>query len=133
VNPLLATVTLTARGDAAPALVWDRYVDVDRWKQWSPQIQAVEAPSRKIVAGLEGTVLGPLGLRVPFWVTEVGLRCWTWEVRAPLGLRIVLRHRVVPDGDGSATELRMRGPVPLVLSYAPLAQLALRRLVSVSM
>ena len=121
-------ITLRAHGDAPPDVVWERYADLRRWPQWSPQISSVEASSTTLAPGLTGRVRGPFGLAVPFRVLEVGIRSWTWEVR-PLGLRLRLDHRVLPRLDGAATELRMRGPAPAILGYAPLAQLALRKLV----
>lgn len=121
-------ITLRAHGDASPEVVWDRYADLRQWPQWSPQIASVEAGSTMLEPGLTGRVHGPFGVAVPFQVVEVGVRRWSWEVR-PLGLRLQLDHRVLPRLDGAATELRMRGPAPAVLAYAPLAQLALRKLV----
>ena len=121
-------ITLRARGDAPPDVVWERYADLRRWSEWSPQISSVEASSTTLKPGLTGRVHGPLGVTVPFRVVEVGIRRWSWEVR-PLGLRLQLDHRVLPRRDGAATELRMRGPAPVVLAYAPLAGLALRKLV----
>ena len=38
-------------------------------------------------------------------------------------------HRVVPEGSGCRTTLEMAGPLPVLLGYAPLARLALGRLV----
>jgi hypothetical protein len=122
-------VTLRAHGDADPDVVWERYADLQEWPRWSPQITGVEASGTRLRAGLTGRVLGPLGLAVPFDVVAVHERRWSWEVR-PFGLRIRLDHWVLSRLGGAATELRMRGPAPLVLAYAPLAQLALRRLVS---
>jgi hypothetical protein len=123
------TVTLRAAGDAPPELAWERYADLDLWSTWSPQVRAVEADERRLRTGLTGTVRGPLGLRVPFTVTEVSERAWSWDVRA-LGATLTLHHLVLPHPDGSLTELRVTGPAPLALGYAAPAQLALHRLVT---
>lgn len=123
-----ATVTLRAAGDAAPELAWERYADLDLWSTWSPQVRAVEAPERRLRTGLAGEVVGPLGVRVPFTVTDVGPRSWTWEVQF-LGTTLSLRHLVLAHPRGSLTELGVRGPAPLALGYAAPAQLALHRLV----
>ena len=122
-------VTLRAHGDADPDVVWERYADLHQWSRWSPQICRVTAAGTRLRAGLTGWVVGPLGVSVPFEVVSVEGRRWRWVVR-PLGLRLQLDHWVFPRLGGAATELRMRGPAPLVLGYAPLAQLALRKLVS---
>ncbi len=122
------TLTLRAAGTASPEVAWERYDNLDLWSTWSPQVQRVQAEHRRLRPGLEGAVVGPVGVRVPFVVTEVGDRSWSWDVR-PAGLRLTLHHLVLPHPGGSLTELVVRGPVPVVLGYAPLAQLALGRLV----
>jgi hypothetical protein len=74
-------------------------------------------------------VLG--GLRVPFTITEVdpARRTWSWVAR--LGpVRLTLHHAVRADPRGSVTDLVMEGPDALLLGYAPLAWVALRRLVA---
>ena len=80
---------------------------------------------------MTGVVHGPLGVRVPFEVLSVdeGRRRWSWRVRAAL-VTLELVHEVLERPDGGAdTTLEVTGPAPVVLAYAPLAQLALRRLV----
>jgi hypothetical protein len=68
---------------------------------------------------------------LPFVVDTVdeAARRWSWTVS--LGpVRLHLLHWVTegPDG-GSTTGLRVSGPAPLVVGYAPLAHLAIGRLV----
>ncbi len=123
------TVTLRSSGTASPEVAWERYADLDLWSTWSPQVRRVEASERRLRAGLEGAVVGPLGVQVPFVVTDVEERSWSWDVRPP-GLRLTLHHLVLDHPDGSLTELVVRGPLPVVLGYVPLAQLALGRLVT---
>jgi hypothetical protein len=56
-------------------------------------------------------------------------REWSWEARlGPLRLR--LEHGVTAHIDGSATWLRVHGPLPVILVYAPVARIALGRLVA---
>ncbi len=56
-------------------------------------------------------------------------REWTWEARlGPLRLR--LEHGVTAHPAGSATWLRVHGPLPVIMGYAPVARIALGRLVS---
>jgi hypothetical protein len=127
---LTTSMTLSARGKATPDVVWERYADLDRWATWSPQIQGVSAPERRLRPGLQGHVRGPLDVKVSFTVTEVHERSWSWEVALPLGLGLHLFHDVTAFESGAATSLRVTGPAPVVLAYAPLAQLALHRLVT---
>ncbi|MFJ3640871.1 SRPBCC family protein [Streptomyces sp. NPDC090108] len=126
----MSRLELRAVGAAAPDTVWRRYVVVDRWRTWSPQVRAVHTDSPEIRPGLTGTVETFAGIRVAFTVESVDhdRRDWTWRVRlGPARLR--LRHEVSPHGEGSATGLVMEGPAPLLAAYAPLARCALQRLV----
>ncbi len=123
------TLSLRVRGAAPVDVAWRRYAELDRWPSWSPQVRDVEAASRLLVPGLQGRVVGPVGLRVPFTVLDVGARSWTWEVRPPIGAPVRLVHGVTGDVGGCTATLVMQGLAPLVLGYAPFARLALRRLV----
>lgn len=127
---VLPTLTMRAAGPADPSEVWERYASPQRWATWSPQISRVETAAQRIAVGAVGTVRGPLGTRITFVIDKVdeAARTWSWRVRiGPIALR--LWHRVDARGDGSTTSLRVHGPLPVVLGYAPLAQLALNRLV----
>ena len=128
---------LQASGPLPPDLVWQRYARFDDWPTWSPQIRRVEVAEDELAAGVRGVVRGPLGLAVAFTVDDVDTRgrTWSWTVspvgpvRLP-GVRLHLHHAVVahPDG-GSQTTLDVRGPTAVVMAYAPVALVALRRLV----
>lgn len=122
----MTTLRLRRRGPASKYLIWARYRDPERWAEWAPHIRRVTAlgPLRP---GLEGEVTGILGVRARFEVTEVDterLR-WTWVVRSgPVRLRI--EHEVAEGRAG----LVVSGPAAAVLAYAPIARVALGRLVS---
>ena len=127
-------LTIGATGTAAPDVVWDRYVHPARWPTWSPQITSVDASASTLRTGTTGTVHGPLGVTVPFTVLDVDdeRRSWSWHVTAA-GITLTLHHAVRISNEkalsGSATTLVMDGPAPFVLGYAPLARIALGRLV----
>jgi hypothetical protein len=123
--------TLSRAGGAAPETVWQRYVDLDAWAGWAPFISGVQAPSRELVAGLTGTVVGVGGLPVRFVVLAVDHPSRTWRWRAWLGpASLTLGHEVVdrPTG-GSVAVLHLSGRLPVVAGYLGPAQLALRSLV----
>ena len=127
----MTTVTLHASGPERPAEVWERYAVPARWSEWAPQISGVDVPVDRLDAGVRGRVRLPVGLAVPFVVDTVdeAARRWSWTVEVG-PLRLHLLHWVAdgPDG-GSTTGLRISGPAPAVLPYAPLARLAIGRLV----
>ena len=144
-------MTVRAAGPAAPDAVWDRYQRPDRWPEWSPQIRSVDYPGEIIAAGGTGVVHGPCGVSVRFEIDEVDhdVRRWSWRVKVA-GIAMSLGHSVAPaesesesgadrsatsattqaaDGDGTTTTLVIEGPAPIVVGYAPIARIALERLV----
>lgn len=126
---LMSNITVRARGPLGPAAVWERYARPATWSSWSPQIRHVDCHRERLAAGVEGRVVGPLGIAVPFTVDEWddAERRWTWTVRfGPVRLR--LEHGVDARAEGSSTFVRIHGPAPIVLPYLPLARLALHRL-----
>jgi hypothetical protein len=128
----MAVRRLTAEGPAAVGTAWERYAEIARWPSWSPQIVRVDADAGRIARGVSGTVHALGGLRLRFTITDVDVvaRRWSWLVRlGPLQLDLHHDVRAVPGG-GSATGLAIEGPAALVSAYAPLAWLALRRLVA---
>lgn len=131
----MAPLTLRASGTAPVTLAWERYADPALWSSWAPQIQAVETTMRRLEAGGTGTVRAGVSpwptLGVPFRVLAVDESAHEWEWQAHLGpVRLRLEHGVTAHLTGSSTWLRVHGPLPVVLLYAPLARLALGRLVA---
>ncbi|MGN9821470.1 SRPBCC family protein [Streptomyces sp. SD11] len=132
----MATLSLRATGPAPVGTVWRRYTEFQQWPSWSPQIRAVHTDTACIAPGVRGSVESVLGISVAFVVEDVDHeRCsWSWRVR--LGpVRVRLRHDVyvrrtgTASGTGAETRLVLRGPLLALVAYAPLAYLALRRLV----
>jgi polyketide cyclase/dehydrase/lipid transport protein len=131
----MATLTLQAHGDAPAALAWERYAEPALWSSWAPQIQRVDTALQRLTTGGTGTVRAGLlqrpTLGIPFRVLSVdeAAREWAWEARiGPVRLR--LEHGVTAHLTGSSTWLRVHGPLPVVLAYAPVARIALGRLVA---
>jgi hypothetical protein len=126
----MTTITLRARGSAPVEVARLRYLRPSLWPTWSPPIRSVEVGADKLEPGLRGVVHGPLGLRIPFLVTAVDDAAHTWTWRPKFGpVTLTLRHEVHEELTGSSTVLRISGLAPVVLGYAPVAQLALNRLV----
>lgn len=124
--------TVRAVGSVSAEKVWERYVETACWPVWAPQIRTVEAAEARLRAGMRGRVVPVVGPRVDFLVEAVDheARTWCWRVRVgPVRMRLwhAVRDRAP---SGAETELRIEGPAAVVVVYAPLARLALRRLVS---
>ncbi|MEO8477917.1 MAG: SRPBCC family protein [Actinomycetota bacterium] len=116
---------IQVRGPATAEAMWAAYADTSRWAAWAPQIRRVE-PLGPIAMGVRGEVEGVLGVKVRFEVTRFDetARRWTWRVRVGLA-HMTIDHEV----DDGVTAVVIEGPAPLVLAYAPVARLALTRLV----
>jgi hypothetical protein len=111
--------------------VWEAYADPQRWPEWAPHIRRVEAIGR-LRPGLEGQVWSIVPAPVSFEVTDVDAKRRRWSWLAAFGpVRMRFDHGVDELDTGSGTWLTMHGPLPLLMIYAPLARLALRRLVRV--
>jgi len=130
-------MTVGAAGRAAIDEVWDRYIHPQRWSEWSPQISSVDCTDDIIRAGSTGTVHGPCRIGVEFNILQVDheKRCWSWRVWIAF-VTLELMHSVQAGSPGSparaagsSTSLDISGPAPVVLGYAPIARLALGRLV----
>lgn len=118
---------IEATGSATAHDMWEAYAEPARWRGWAPQIRAVR-PLERIRPELRGEVEGLLGVRVRFEVTVVDedARRWTWRVHVgPATLTIA--HEITEG----RTAVELDGPAPVVMAYAPVARLALSRLVHV--
>lgn len=126
----MATLLLRASGPLPADEAWERYAQPACWPTWSPQLVRVETSSARIRAGLTGRVWTFAPVPLPFRVLAVdeAQRRWSWRVRVgPVPVTLVHGVEPRPRG-GSRTWLRVSGPLPVVLAYAPLARLALHRL-----
>jgi len=120
-------LAVTARLAVAPETAWDALVDTERWPAWGPSVTDVECEDRRILAGSTGRVRLPGGVWVPFRVTHLADRRWTWRVaRVP-----ATGHRVESVGgsatgeggrnDASGDDTNWRGACRVVFEVPPLA------------
>lgn len=114
-----------ARGPASAQVMWSAYAHTSRWRRWAPHIRWVD-PEGPLVVGMRGVVHGPVWSNARFEVTSVDPPAgrWAWRVQAG-PVRLTIDHEVA-DG---MTAVVIDGPAPFVLAYAPIARLALQRLV----
>ena len=124
------TLLIEVSGPSPPDEVWTRYSTPSLWSSWAPQIRSVSY-ARLFAPGLRGTVHGPWPTRIPFEIRSVDVTARTWSWQVGVGpLRVLMEHGVDASGTGSRAWVRIHLPAPLALPYAPLARLALKRLVS---
>ena len=121
---------VSATGALHPNAVWERYARPSELPSWAPQIRRVESAQDRLAPGLTGRVHGLFGVTADFEVLAVddALRTWSWRVRSG-PVTLTLHHAVLEVAEGTQTTLEIEGPALVVLPYAPVAQVALRRLV----
>lgn len=118
---------IEATGPATARDMWEAYAEPARWHEWAPQIRAVR-PLERISPGLRGEVEGLFGVRVRFEVTDVDEPAGRWTWRVEVGpARLTIAHEVADGRTGVVID----GSAPLVIAYAPVARLALSRLVHI--
>lgn len=109
--------------DAPTAAVWRLLVDLDAWPEWGPTVhRAALEDAEELGGGVRGRVWTPVGLSLPFTITEfVPGRRWAWSVAGVPATA----HEVRPDGRGC----RVRFEVPWWASaYLPVCAVALGRI-----
>ena len=109
--------------DAPTAAVWRLLVDLDAWPEWGPTVhRAALEDAEELEGGVRGRVWTPVGLSLPFTITEfVPGRRWAWTVAGVPATA----HEVRPDGRGC----RVRFEVPWWASaYLPVCAVALGRI-----
>ena len=113
-----------SRPIAAPAEeVWRILVDLDAWPKWGLTVQGAELDDGDLLTlGVRGRVVTPVGVALPFTITEFVPGCrWAWRVAGVPATK----HGVDPDGDGC----RVWMSAPLwAPAYLPVLELALRRI-----
>lgn len=126
----MGSMVVTAHGAISPDVAWRRYLCPEEWPGWAPHLTEVSSDTPVLQAGTQGTLTMFYLLRADFQVHSVdaGRRAWTWTVGfGPLLL--LLEHGLEAHAHGTSAQVRMQGPVVLLLLYRPLMWWALHRLV----
>jgi hypothetical protein len=105
------------------AAVWDVLIDLGAWPQWGPTVQRADLDdSGPLTLGSRGRVWTPIGIALPFEITEFEPgRRWAWRVAGVPATT----HGVDPDDDGC--RLWMSAPV-WAPPYLAVLAIALRRI-----
>ena len=91
---------------APPSVVWRLTTDVERWPSFMPTVQAVTLlEPGPLHVGSSARVKQP-GQSAAVWTvsTITPETEFTWETRR-MGLRMIGRHLLAPDGDGTRNTL----------------------------
>ena len=105
--------------DASPQSVWDIFVDVERWPDWTTSVQRiVRLDGAGIELGNRFQIKQPRLPNLTWEVTEVepGVS-WTWRQRSP-GATTFASHDVVAHGTERTLvrqRIDQRGPVGVVV------------------
>ena len=134
---LSGDLRLSVTGPADTDDVWARYTQPARWPGWSPHLREVDYADAVVRPGTTGRVTGVGGVVAVFRIDSVDhdARTWSWSVRSG-PLRLSFDHGVDPaeagsgHPGGSTAWLVTHALWPVAVGYAPLARLALGRLVS---
>ena len=105
--------------EAPAAVVWDVFVDVERWSEWTASIEAiVPLDGPQIAVGRRFEIKQPRMPKLVWEVTEVdpGVS-WTWRQRS-LGSTAFASHEVTaidPERTAVRQTIDQRGPLGLVV------------------
>ncbi len=108
---------------ASPHIIWDLITDTSQWPRWGPTVKAVRTPERYIGKGSEGQVLTPLGIWLPFVVTDYKHEhFWDWKVAS---IRATGHRLQSANADGAILWFE----VPLIaFPYIAICRMALSRI-----
>ncbi len=108
---------------ASSDILWDLITDTSQWPRWGPTVKAVRTSERYIGEGSEGQVLTPLGIWLPFVVTDYEHEYfWNWKVASVRATG----HRLQIADAGNAT-LWFEVPV-IAFPYIAICRMALTRI-----
>jgi len=110
-------VHASAFSSAAPSGFYDRWIDHDTWREWSPDCDWVRVGG-PIAIGTRGVLKPTNGPKVRFVISALTPdREYTDTSRLP-GARLEFQHLVSPVPEGSALEvtIRLSGPLSFLWS-----------------
>jgi uncharacterized protein YndB with AHSA1/START domain len=104
--------------DAEAARVWEVFVDVERWSEWTASIESIVAlDGPGIEVGKRFEIKQPRLPKLVWQVTEVepGVS-WAWRQRSPGGTTVAT-HEVTPTRAGTVVRQRIeqRGPIGVLV------------------
>jgi uncharacterized protein YndB with AHSA1/START domain len=114
--------TVERHSQASSDGVWRLLTDTAAWPVWGPTVRRAEIDGGEVVERARGTVWTPVGVPLPFVVTDVDPEhSWAWSVAGVPATT----HEVEPVLGGCV--IRMTAPL-WAPAYLPVLEVALRRL-----
>jgi uncharacterized protein YndB with AHSA1/START domain len=103
---------------AAPVnTVWPLLAEFRWWPSWGPTVRAVVADATSVAPGTRGRIQTPIGMWVPFEITNVEPeRSWNWTVA---GIRATGHHVTALDPGRTRVDFTVSGwlaPYAVVLN-----------------
>jgi hypothetical protein len=126
---LLHGLAARHRTTASPDAVWDVLVDTEAWPRWGPTVSAVDLEEgdgagpagTRVRLGTRGRVRTPVGLWLPFEVTEwVEGERWAWRVAGVPATS----HAVRPTATGAEVVMAVPWWAP---AYLAVCEVGVRR------
>ena len=109
----------SAESKAEPAAVWERYIDVEHWKQWSPNGVEESSLDGKFETGSKGESKAPHFPKGKFELVEVE-REKRFVSRAGFpGGSITYEHQIEPSGGGTRITHKASLDGPLTFLWSP--------------
>ncbi len=108
---------------APPEEAWALISCTETWPEWGPTVSAVEPADATIALGMRGRVRTPLGIWLPFRITEFDPpRSWAWSVLSVPATS----HVVAPARGGCRVSFAVPGPASA--AYLGVCRVALERI-----
>ena len=119
-------ITVERKIFASPQTAWALLTDTAQWPRWGPSVRAVFCPVRHIRKGSRGRIQLPIGVTVPFFITEyIHESYWGWKVAGVPATG----HRLIAYGD-NVCKVGFEMPV-YWLPYGVVCKAALSRIAGI--
>ena len=121
--PIRTSISIAAPVDA----VWPYLAEFRHWPTWGPTVAAVDVDADEVATGVSGRVRTPVGLWLPFTITDVDPgRSWAWRVAG-----VAATGHTVTETSPSTCEVAFTAP-SWAVAYRPVLRAGLRRLATLA-
>jgi len=117
----------SAESKAQPASVWERYTDVEHWREWSPKGVEESSLEGEFEAGSKGTSKAPHLPKGRFELVEVEPeRRFVSKGKLPGGT-LIFEHMIEPTNGGTRITHRATLAGPLTFLWSPVIGRIIKR------